>query len=345
MTTNTPNTKPYRLFQTVVFLLLFNTTVFGQVSSVLDFNLPGFYLMPSETGVHNDKWVLGSYINTKKILSNLPIRSYILYGDYQIIRGLQSLYVGVGIGEMSLVSSLYHENEFYSTIAYHKIIRKHTIDVGIQPGILLRSIDANKLLFPDQYDRSIGGFSSSITTNEPIEVMGNAYSFNLNIGAAYGITLGKYKTKFILAYRNINKPNLSFTQNPVTIPQELIIQNKTNFHFTTSDFAELFIMVRSSSDKTEYFGGGEIKHSLYKYNLFLNEISVGSYMVIRDNSYPNNIVFNLGFSLQKLKIGLAYSYNFLGNGTKSDFNTFEIAILYKGLNNSLDQYRVPCEIY
>lgn len=334
-----------RIKLVIIFLLSFILNANAQVGDLLSFETPGFYLLPSETGAHNEKWVLGSYMNSKKILSNLPIRSYALAGDYQLIRGFQSIYIGGGFGSMSLVGSSYLENELYATLAYHKIIKNHSFHIGIQPGVVIRNMNTGDLLFPDQYDRNTGGFNSSIGTNEPIEFSGKAMNMNLNIGAAYGIKISKYYTKIILAYRNINKPNVSFGNSPLVINRQLIIQNKTEFYISSSDKLKAFVMLRTNHDKTETYLGGELVHNLFKYNFIMNEISAGGYLVLRNSNYPNNMVFNLGLGIQNFKIGLAYSYNFINKGDKSDFNSFELVLLFKGLNKTLDQYKVPCEIY
>lgn len=330
----------------VMLLLLLLTNSYGQSNNILNFETPSYYLMPSEIGDHSNKWVAGTYVNTKKILSNIPLRSYVFSGDYQLRRGFKRLNLGVAFGDVALVSSPYHESELYITVAYHRTIRNQTFHLGIQPGIITRSLNEENLLFPDQYDRNTGGFNASITTNEPIEFSGKALNINLNIGLAYGIKINKYYSKISLAYRNLTKPNLSFAENPLVINRQLIIQNKTEFYISIEDKLNAFLMARTMTGKTEFYLGGEWVHDLIKYNMLMHNISAGAYLALRNRKYPNNMVFNLGFGIKNLNIGMAYSYNFIGNNAyKSDFNSFELVLLFKGLNGALDQYRVPCEIY
>jgi hypothetical protein len=339
-----------RNFSLIVILiiaqLIICSSIFCQVNDLLNFNIPGFYLLPSQIGDHNDKWVLGSYVNTKKILSNIPVRSYALSGDYQIKRGFESIYIGVAFADKNLISSPYHEGEVYTTLAYHKMIRNHTFHFGVQTGLLFRNLDASSLVYPDQYDRNTGGFNPGVTSSEPVEFSGKALNINLNLGVGYGIKISKYATKFILAYRNLNKPELSFSNDPLVVSRQLILQNKTKFNVSNDDLMNAFLMVRTDQEKTETYLGGDLVHKLMKYNMLMNEISVGSYFVFRSNKFPNNIVLNLGLGVQNFKIGFAYAYNFIGsNPDKSDFNSFELVLIYKGLNASLDKYKVPCEIY
>lgn len=328
-----------------VVSLFFLFTAKSQVNNLLSFETPGFYLMPSETGVHGNKWILASYMNSKKILSNLPIRSYAVSGDYQLLRGFQSLYVGGAVAKSDMVSSPYYESEFYGTLAYHRAFRKHTFHLGFQSGAIVRNLDEGTLLFPDQYDRNTGAFNPSITTNEPIDFTGKAINLNINLGLAYGLKIKKVYSKILLAYRNLNKPNVGLGREQLIVNPQLIVQNKTTFYLSNSDQINAFAMFRAMNEKVETYVGGEFVHSLMKHNHLMNEISAGSYIAIRSDNYPNNIVFNLGMGIQNFKLQLAYSYNFMNQGDKSDFNSFELVLLFKGLNKSLEQYKVPCEIY
>jgi len=328
-----------------IFLML-SINIYSQVTGLLNFETPAFYLMPSEIGVDNNKWLVGSYLNTKQIVSNLPLRSYAISGNYQLLRGFHNLYLGAAMGDRALVSSPYHENELYITLAYHKIIRNQTFHMGIQPGILFRNLDMENILFPDQYDRNTGGFNPAIATNEPVDFLDKSVNLNLNLGLGYGLKYDKYYSKVVFAYRNLNKPNVSFVKNSRAIHQQFIIQNKNEVYISNDDKINAFLMVRSTKNKTEFFCGGEWVHNLLRYNVLINDISAGSYLALRNGKYPNNIVFDLGFGLQNFKIGMAYSYNFIGNkADKADFNSFELVLLFKGLNSALEQYRVPCEIY
>ena len=333
-----------RALQFIVFL--YGSSVLGQVNQLLNFETPGFYLMPSEAGTHSNKWVAASYINSKVILKDMPLRSYAVSGDYQLKRGLQSLYVGGGIGSMKILGSPYQENEFYLTGAFHKIIRNHTLHVGLQPGLLTRNLDLGSLQFPDQYDRETGNYNPNIPTNETVALADNAMGLNLNVGLAYGYRMNKAYSKIIVAGRNLTKPNLSFTTNPVIVTHQWIAQVKTDYYLTNVDLIRAYLMVRSTSIQTETYIGGQLIHKLVRQNFLMNEISGGTYVALRNNDYPNNIVFQMGFGIQNLKVGLAYSYNFVGNqASVNSFNTFEVVLSLMGLNTNLEYYKVPCEIY
>lgn len=333
-------------FKILLLLVIANFNVFSQVDNILSFQTDGFYMLPSEVGTHDNKWSLSTFVNSKTILKDLPIRSYVIAGDYQIKRGLHSLYAGFGYGTMPLLSSPYHENELYGTLTYHKIIKNHTIHLGIQPGIIFRYLDLNNLLFPDQYDRSTGGFNNEIPSDEPLEFTESTININMNFGLAYGFKFNKFYSKLIIAGRNLNTPNLSFSQNELIKNQQWILQTKTNYYLTNIDIVRAFLTIRHISDKTETFLGGELVHKLTLYNYLMNEVSIGSYVALRNSRYPNNIVFNLGLGCDNLKIGFSYSYNFIGSEqTVSNFNTFELVLTLIGLNNASSYYSVPCEIY
>ncbi len=335
-----------KLIIAILLLMIINFNAYSQTNNILNFQMDGFYLLPSESGTHNNKWVLSSYINSKTILKEMPIRSYVILGDYRIKRGLQSLYIGVSFGAIQLMTSPYHENEFYSTIAYHKIIKNHTLHIGVQTGLLFRNLDFNSLVFPDQYDRGTGTFNPRIPTDEPVDFAGKAANINLNFGIAYGLRFNKFYSKLIIAARNINKPNLSFSQNPIIQSQQWILQTKTNYYFTNTNIVKSFLMLSNTNDKAEVFIGGELVHKLIRHNVLMNEVSVGSYIALRNNKYPNNIIFNMALGINNTKIGFAYAYNFVGTqASANNFNTFEIVLLFIGLNNILEYYSVPCEIY
>lgn len=330
----------------MIFALLYSSNSFSQVNQILNFETPGFYLMPSETGTHNNKWIIGTYLNSKAILKDMPLRSYAISGDYQLKRGMESLYIGGGFGTTSLVSSPYKENELYGTVAFHKIIKNQTFHIGLQPGLVFRNLDVGNLVFPDQYDRETGTFNPGISSEEPIDIAEKAVGLNINVGIAYGLRINKFNSKISIAGRNLNKTNLSLTEIAFKQSQQWIIEAKTDYFLTNIDLLKAFVMLRTDSYKTETFIGASLNHRLIRHNILMNEISGGAYLVFRNNDYPNNVVINMNIGIQNIKVGFAYSYNFIGNeASANSFNTFELVLLFVGLNNNLENYRVPCEIY
>lgn len=332
------------IFLIVVLVFVLNSA-FSQNVELLHTQSESYFKLPSETGAHNKKWLVNTFINSKKILKDLPIRSYLVTGDYQLKRGLERIYVGGGIGVNKMLTAPYAENEVYATIAYHRLIQKHSFYFGIQPALLFRNIDSDRLIFPDQYDRNTGGFNPDIFTGELINLDGNNAVLNLNFGAAYGIQLKRYFIKAIIAGRNLNRPSVSFTENENKISANWIGEIKADYYLTNQDKLEGFCMIQTYSYRNDYITGAEINHVLRQSNLIVSNLSAGSKLIFKSNKVPNNIVFNLGFGFKNSKLGLAYGYNLANSTYAQSFNTFEIMLSVFNWNRQTDYYSVPCEIY
>jgi len=334
----------YTLKLTIIFFIWSNT-LYAQNIDLLHVQSEGYYLLPSEIGAHNKKWEVNSFLNSKTLLKDLPLRTYALTGDYQVKRGLKRVYIGGSIGSTKLLNTPYAENEFHASFAYHQVIQNQSISIGIQPGILIRNLDTDWLIFPDQYDRTTGGFNSNSPTNELIELNNNSWVFNMNVGIAYGFKLQNSNLRVLLAGRNLNNPSMSFSNTDYKIDREYLEQIKMDYYLSTNQILKSYLLLKQGGKRSVYNLGSEIYHQIKKSSFIVSQISAGSSIIIQSANYPNVVVFNLGIGFYKSKLGFAYAYNFAGNKLANSFNTFEIMLSFFAWHSQLDFYSVPCEIY
>lgn len=128
-------------------------------------------LNPALTGLTNcDVRVAGNYRNQWSSVST-PYTTATASFDMALLKGKFSNGDRIGLGVMALYdksgSGALTNMNFSVSAAYHKAFggsfdnmsRNHTISVGVQGGLVQKSIDRAKLTFEDQFDPISGGFT------------------------------------------------------------------------------------------------------------------------------------------------------------------------------------------
>jgi len=199
-----------------LFIIVFLGCIVLMDVQAQDIHFSQFYaspltLNPAMTGNLNGSYRLTAIYRNQYATIPAPYNTFAVSGDMSVLRGmLRGDHAGVGIvayndvagdGNLSNTSILV-------SAAYHKSMdrfKAHNVSVGIQGGFTQKSIDFNKLIFPNQITESgpdpiliEGGING-----EPVQ--DNAFSyFDFNVGAMY---TGKM-TEGISGYGGVlcNKP-------------------------------------------------------------------------------------------------------------------------------------------
>lgn len=312
----------------VILYIITQTLFFIKISSQ-DIHLTQFYNNPiflnsSYTGLNIDSRVTLNY-RTQWI--NIPGNYRTFFASYDQL--LYKFNSGIGILLMNdLAGSMNFGTRCVGfNYAYHiKLNYEWKISVGIKTMYSYRTLDFEKLIFPDQLQRM------SSYTLQPVLPSKESY-FDISSG----ISVSSYYRTFGFSIDHINKPENSFKSNNYYIPLKISI------HFAYS----IFTKSRGSGRKEEIPIILLLNQFKLQSKFIQNEIgaiykttSYGAGVIYRGipfaKSYQNYIINDaiaLFFSIQYKFLEITYSYDItISTLTIKSGGSHEACLIYKFYN-------------
>jgi len=226
--------------------------------------------------------------------------------------------------------------------AYHKSLDQnfdHYIGLGVQIGLIQRSINYEDLFFQDQFN-SINDFS--LPTGELLPA--NNFAFiDFAVGLNYSIAPAKGKKYFGgLSYSHFTTPNISFykfdeTPDPSLVRENAIFAKLTGYagmSMTTSEKMEIQprVLFLAQGPHTELNFGTNFKYKLDDYGD--KNIHFGPWIRTVNNVSGfgiESIVASIGIELKNIIFGLSYDHS-LGDliSDRKGLNALEISITFLG---------------
>ncbi|PBQ34543.1 hypothetical protein CNR22_23085 [Sphingobacteriaceae bacterium] len=273
----------------------------GQDMQFTQFYASPVYLNPAFTGANSCSRVSLIYRKQWNGMSN-PYTSYMVSFDHY----LYNKHIGLGLivaedhaGAGSLKTTL-----IKPSIAYgFKITKKHSIRLGMQPGVGIRSVDYGKLLFGDQIYR---GGNNVATVEAPMQ---SKTYFDLSAGILLN---GKQFWTGVSIY-HLNAPNESMINgSPSRIPMQLSLHSGFKIDLNTEE---------KDSHQKKYFT--PVLH--YRHQKKFDQLDIGFYLTKHiftvgawyrgipllkayQKGYQNNdaLAFIGGLQTERLKVGYSY---------------------------------------
>lgn len=300
------------------------------------------FMNPAFTGNHSYEWRIYNHYFLNKTIAPKGYQSFYLAGDYNIAKFPNHLSLAIAIKSESLVTSPMHVNQIYVTMAHHWRFLTSKLHIGIQPGFISTALNMDELTFPDQYDRTTGGFNWGSATMENL-VFNPTRQLALNSGIQYEKPVKGKMVSFGLAYFYVSPSDDEFYQS--------ILQNRLNLTInTTYNLAPFslrpFVWMSLSENSTQTTLGSFADIQVHTPLKTLERLIMGAKTSFRSQEYPNTVDFAFGLQWKRLITTLNYKYPFrLDNKLVHEFNSFELAIIYNGFNANVNQFVLPCEFY
>ena len=293
------------LFKIIVLIFVLQARfVFGQDAHFTQFFAAPLYLNPAFTGANVCSRVTTLYRNQWPSI-NKTYQSYLLSADHYI--STQHLGIGMQLGVDEAGTGGLRTTIINPSFAYETNINKTiAFRFGVQPGVTIKSIQFDKLIFGDQLARGGNTGANSIAS---VENPTQSRAF-FDIGAGGLI----YTSKFWLGTSlfHINKPNESLYGNDdVKLPIKYSLHGGTKLYLDDEKDPDL---KKSMSIVMNYRGQGKfdqldvgIYFSKYGVNLGFWYRGIPGLKAYK-KGYSNNdaIAIILGFQKKRLRIGYSY---------------------------------------
>lgn len=327
---NRMNTKKLNIMNkltTIALFLILSLTVRAQDFHVSQFDVLTLYYNPALTGVYDgkDKSDYKAFLTHRSqwnALSIKPFRTYSLGYDMRYKKfGLGGLLLNnrSGVGNFNSLS-------FLLSGSYFIIDNKdapHTLTVGLQMGLLNKSVDPNNFLFESQLSSTTNTLDANIANGESFGNT-NKLNFDANMGIYY-----KYDEK-----TEWYKPFVGFSIYHITRPNESITSTSSKLPMRFNlNFGSKFIL-NDDVTLTPLF--------LYAYQAKAVEFNMGflgTYRVKNDNDiiygfayrWDDAVVMNLGFRKENITFRMSYD---LTTSSLSEYNSsrgaYEISLIVTG---------------
>lgn len=236
-------------------------------------------------------------------------------------------------------------NKILPSGAVHRKVSGFNLHAGIQPGIVIQSIDFYSHSFPEQLNWSSGKFDNTLPNSE--SNVGQRFTyFDLNAGLAASRKFGKWEPEIGVSYFHLNKPKQSFLSNDHKLPIRQAYNLALSYYLNNTIILKAYTLYGTTTKVNDMVSGFNVEYILSKSPFFTNSVFAG---VMWRDGYKRNAdagIVTIGMNYSHYTIGLSYDVTFSKLKTAIDSRgAFEIAFIYRAKNTRLTKKAIPCERY
>lgn len=229
--------------------------------------------------------------------------------------------------------------------AFHKKIAGFNLHAGIQPGIVIKSIDFYANSFPNQLNWTTGKFDNTLPNYET-GVVQRHINLDINIGFGASRRFGKFEPEIGLAYFHLNKPKESFLgdNNRLTVRQAY--NAALSYHINKAFVVKVHSLCGYTTKASDLVSGVNLEYILSEDPFFTNSVFAG--FMWRDGFKRNTDagIVTVGANWSHYTIGFSYDITMSQLKTSVDSKgAFEIAFIYRSKSTRLTKKEIPCERY
>lgn len=310
------------------FLILINCSFLAaQDFHIAQYDVLTLYNNPGQTGVFNDEQKMDykfylTHRSQWKSLGIKPFKTYSLAYDMKYKR------FGIGALLLNNRSGLGHFNTLNFLLSGSYFIIKdenspHTLNAGVQIGLINKSFDPQQYLYESQYNTATGMLDENVASGE-IYSKTSILKFDANLGIYYNYTDKdkKYHPFVGFSIYHLTKPNESFSSVESRMPMRF------NFNpgceFIVSDKVKLTpsILYMNQARASEFNFGAMGTYRIKEKNDILYGINYRwkDALIIHAGFRKDNLVFRMSYD-----VNTSYLSSYTGNK-----GAFELSLVVSG---------------
>lgn len=326
----------------VLFLLFFGTL------QAQDVHFSQYYFSPLSVNPANTGNFKGDYRlfgNYRTQWRNLDkgYNTYSAGGDMNFYPKNRT--VGAGL---ILISDLSAENlsvtKILPSAAIHLKVAGFKLHFGVQPGIVIKTIDFYKHSFPEQLNWNTGKFDNTLPNSE-INVAQRFTYFDGNAGFSVSRKFGKIEPVLGFSVFHINKPTESFLSNAKNhLPIRQAYNAEINWDLKRNLILHLHSLYGYTTKASDWVSGVNLEFVLSRDAFFSNSVFAGFMWRDGFKRNPDAAIFTAGLNYSHYTLG--FSYDVTQSQLKTSVNSrgaYEIAIIYRAKSTRLSRKIVPCD--
>lgn len=324
-------------------LLLIVSKAFSQDVHFSQYNLSPLTLNPANTGnFKGDIRFFGNYRTQWRALSQ-GYNTFSVGGDANLFP--KNINVGVG---MFALNDLSAENlavtKLMPSAAIHLKAAGFKFHFGVQPGVVIKTIDFYKHSFPEQLNWNTGKFDNTLPNTEPNVAQRFVY-FDANAGTFISRKFGKIEPGIGFSVFHINQPRESFlgnSKNKLPIRQAYNLDLK--WQIKQAALLHFYSLYGYTTKTSDWVSGVNIEYIMSKDAFFTNSVYAGFMWRDGFKRNPDAAIFTAGLTLANYTFG--FSFDLTQSQLKTSVNSqgaYELAIIYRTKSTRLTRKIVPCD--
>lgn len=237
------------------------------------------------------------------------------------------------------------QNKIFISAAAHKKIAGFDLHAGIQPGIVMKSIDFNSHSFPNQLNWNTGYFDNTLPNNET-NVQPKTNYFDLNAGFVASKRINKLEAEVGLAFFHITKPRETFLENDNKLKLRQMYNLELRYYLNSRIILKPHTMIDATTKASDWITGLNVEYTLNKTPFFTNAVFAG--FMFRDGfkRITDAGMFTAGFRYQNYTFGFSYDVNVSKLHTATNYKgATEFALIYTAKNTRMVKKQIPCDRY
>ena len=327
----------------LLILCLVMKPAFAQDVHFSQYYLSPLTLNPANTGnFKGDYRFFGNYRNQWKDISN-AYNTFSAGGDFNIYPHNLNFSGGLMVLNDKSGGNL-RVTKITPSVGFHKKLSGFSLHAGLQPGIVLQSLNLNANSFPDQMNWDRGVFDNTLPNGEPGAP--SFVYFDLNTGISGSRRFGKFEPELGFAIFHLNHPKQSFLSTENRLPARQALNMGLSYYLTESVIFKLYSLYGYTRNVNDWVSGLNIEYVFSKDAFFSNSVFAGFMWRDGFKRNPDAGIVTAGFNYSHYTVGFSYDITF--SQLKTSVNSkgaYEIAFIYRAKSTRLTKKIIPCERY
>lgn len=228
--------------------------------------------------------------------------------------------------------------------AIHRSLGGFNLHAGVQPGVVMKTIDFYSNSFPEQLNWQTGEFDPGLPNSE-VNLSQRFTYFDLNAGIGLSRRFGRLEPVLGVAAFHINKPKESFFENANRLPLRMAYNAAVSY-----TMSNLVVHVHSLYGFTDlvsdWVSGINLEYVLSRDFFFHNSLFAGFMWRDGFKRNPDASIVTAGINFQNYTLGFSYDITFSQlRSTVNGKGAFELALIYRSRSSRMKKTIVPCERY
>ncbi|MDP2386759.1 MAG: PorP/SprF family type IX secretion system membrane protein [Bacteroidota bacterium] len=238
------------------------------------------------------------------------------------------------------------QNKILISGAAHKKIAGFELNLGIQPGVVMKSIDFNAHSFPNQLNWGTGQFDNTLPNNET-NIQPKTTYFDMNAGFVVSRKFtDKFEAELGFAFFHLNKPKETFLANDNKLPVRQIYHAEIRYFVSPKLAIKPHTMINATSKASDWVTGVTAEYTLSKTPFFTNTVFAGFMWRDGFKRIMDAGMFTAGMKYQNYTFGVSYDVNTSQLHTATNYKgALELALIYTAKNTRLIKKEISCDRY
>lgn len=301
---------------------------------------------PANTGMSGDDIRVANIYRNQWSNIGVPYETFSTSLDKKLTFSGHSLGVGGFILHDQSSAFRLSANEFMVSVSYSQIIMNQQFTIGIQPGLVLKSINPAGITFSSQFNPSNQIFDPTLPSLET-GIGERMRYFDLNAGLFWRTMIRTIMPSAGISVTHLNMPVQRFltTSEGTRLPMRMNINSEVVIPVNTRINIDPCVLYSFTRRTNEFLLGSTANFSVSWPSIPVEKLYAVSMFRLNPWRDIDACILGGGVDFLQFSLGLIYDLNISPLHKATNFNgAFEISLIYKGNKKTRDKIKQPCYI-